>query len=120
MKLLFTGDINFRGIENLDYGKSSKILNDVIPYIKSVDFVIPNLECPLGNEEDYMPIKKAGPNLICSKNCISFLKAMNTYAVTLANNHIGDYGERALNNTLKLLDENKIKYSGAGNNNAEA
>ena len=52
MKLLFTGDINFRGIENLDYGKSSKILNDVIPYIKSVDFVIPNLECPLGNEED--------------------------------------------------------------------
>ena len=120
MKLLFTGDVNFRGIENLDYGKSSKILNDVIPYIKSVDFVIPNLECPLGNEEDYMPIKKAGPNLICSKNHISFLKAMNTYAVTLANNHIGDYGERALNNTLKLLDENNIKYAGAGNNISEA
>ena len=120
MKLLFTGDINFRGIDNLDYDKSLEILNDIIPYTKSVDFVIPNLECPLGNKEDYMPIKKAGPNLICPKNCISFLKVMNTYAVTLANNHIGDYGERALNNTLKLLDENNIKYAGAGNNISEA
>ena len=120
MKLLFTGDLNFRGIENLDYDKSLEILNDIIPYTKSVDFVITNLECPLGNEDDYMPIKKAGPNLICSKNCISFLKAMNTYAVTLANNHIGDYGDRALNNTLKLLDENNIKYAGAGNNISEA
>ena len=45
---------------------------------------------------------------------------MNTYAVTLANNHIGDYGERALNNTLKLLDENNIQYAGAGNNILEA
>lgn len=50
MKLLFTGDINFRGIENLDYDKSLVILNDIIPYTKSVDFVIPNLECPLGNK----------------------------------------------------------------------
>lgn len=45
---------------------------------------------------------------------------MDTYAVTLANNHIGDYGDRALNNTLKLLDENNIKYAGAGNNISEA
>jgi|GEM_PF-7023805 len=29
MKLLFTGDINFRGIENLDYDKSLEILNDI-------------------------------------------------------------------------------------------
>lgn len=49
MKLLFTGDVNFRGIENLDCDKSLKILGDVMPYTKSADFVIPNLECPLGS-----------------------------------------------------------------------
>lgn len=39
MKLLFTGDTNFRGIENLDYDKSLEILKDITPYIQSVDFV---------------------------------------------------------------------------------
>lgn len=47
MKLLFTGDINFRGIEKLNHNKSLEILKDIIPYTKSMDFVIPNLECPL-------------------------------------------------------------------------
>ncbi len=58
--------------------------------------------------------------MICPESGISFLKAMNTYAVTLANNHIGDYGEGALNNTLKLLTENNIKYAGAGADVSEA
>lgn len=120
MKILFTGDVNFRGMENLDYDKSAKILADVMPYIKSVDYVIPNLECPLGDKEKYIPIKKAGPNLICSENNICFLKAINAYAVTLANNHIGDYGSEALKNTVKVLSENNIKYIGAGNNISEA
>lgn len=114
MKLLFTGDINFRGIENPDSAKAMDILGEVTPYIQNVDFVIPNLECPLGDREDYTPIKKAGPNLICPESGLSFLKAMNAYAVTLANNHIGDFGEGALKNTLKRLDENGIQYAGAG------
>lgn len=117
---MFTGDINFRGLENLDYDKSLEILDDVIPYTKSADFVIPNLECPLGDKEKYLPIKKAGPNLICRENGLSFLKAMNACAVTLANNHIGDYGFEALKNTLRLLDKNNIKHSGAGISISEA
>lgn len=120
MKLLFTGDINSRGIDVLDYAKSLEILKDIIPYTQSVDFVIPNLECPLGDEKKFTPIKKAGPNLICPESGISFLKAMNTYAVTLANNHIDDYGDGALNNTLRLLAENNIKYVGAGADISEA
>lgn len=39
MKLLFTGDINFRGIDALDYAKSLEILKDITPYTQSVDFV---------------------------------------------------------------------------------
>ncbi len=39
MKLLFTGDLNFRGIENLDYDKSQKILADVLPYTEKADYV---------------------------------------------------------------------------------
>lgn len=64
MKILFTGDINFRGLEDIDYSKSANILADVKPYIEKSDFVIPNLECPLGDRDKYSPIKK--PDLILS------------------------------------------------------
>lgn len=120
MKIIFTGDINFRGIDNISEEHSAQILSDVLPYVKDADFVIPNLECPLGDKEKYAPIKKSGPNLICPESGISFLKAINAYAVTVANNHIGDFGAGALKNTLRLLDENNIKHSGAGDNISEA
>lgn len=120
MKFLFTGDVNFRGHDDIDYDKSVQILSDVIPYTRKVDFVIPNLECPLADKEKFAPIKKAGPNLICAENNIAFLKAINAYAVTLANNHTGDYGDGALYNTLGLLEQNGIAHAGAGKNLTDA
>lgn len=116
---MFTGDINFRGL-NVDDDLSKRILTEVMPYIEKADFVIPNLECPLGDEKKFTPIKKAGPNLICGENGVAFLKSMNAYAVTLANNHIGDYGDGAIKNTLRLLSESNIGYAGAGNSISEA
>lgn len=120
MKLLFTGDINFRGKENLTFEESKKILSDVLPYINDVNFVIPNLECPLADINKHEPIKKSGPNLICAPENICFLKALNADAVTIANNHICDFGEGAVKETLNLLEENSIKYAGAGKDFEEA
>ncbi len=120
MKLLFTGDVNFRGQSGLTYEKSLDILSEVMPYAEAADFVIPNLECPLADEKKYTPIKKAGPNLICAPENICFLKAMGAYAVTMANNHTGDYGDGAVFDTLALLEENNIAHAGAGKNKDEA
>lgn len=120
MKILFTGDVNFRGFENLDGNRSRQTLEMVEPYINKADFVIPNLECPLGDKEKYTPIKKSGPNLICDAENICFLKEMRAYAVTLANNHMGDFGGAAVKDTLKLLDENNIGHTGAGENISDA
>lgn len=116
MKILFTGDINFRDSNNLTFETSQKIICGFKNRIETADFVIPNLECPLGKKQNYIPIKKSGPNLICEENNICFLKALNSYAVTLANNHIGDYGYDALFNTVNLLEENGIAHVGAGKN----
>lgn len=120
MKLLFTGDINFRGKGRLTFDESKVILKEVQPYIESVDFVVPNLECPLADRKKHKPIKKSGPNHIYDQENITFLKAMNTYAVTIANNHIGDYGEGAIKDTFDLLRDNDIFYAGAGENIGEA
>lgn len=87
MKLLFTGDINFRGKDNVTFEESEKILTEVLPYAKKSDFVIPNLECPLADKEKHKPIKKSGPNLICAPENICFLKALNTDAVIGGHTH---------------------------------
>ena len=49
-----------------------------------------------------------------------FFKVLNTDAVTIANNHIGDFGEGAIKDTLELLEENNILYAGAGKNVKDA
>lgn len=51
MKILFTGDINFRDSNNLTFETSQKILCGLKNCIETADFVIPNLECPLGKNK---------------------------------------------------------------------
>ena len=116
MKLLFTGDINFRGLSEPTSKMCSDILAEVLPYFERSDFRIINLETPLANKEKHTPIKKSGPNLICAPNNILFLETLHTDVCTLANNHTGDFGEGAVIDTLKLLDTHIIRYCGAGAN----
>lgn len=91
MKLLFTGDINFRGLSEPNSKMCSDILAEVLPYFEKADFRIINLETPLANKEKHTPIKKSGPNLICAPNNILFLETLHTDVCTLANNHTGDW-----------------------------
>lgn len=51
---------------------------------------------------------------------MALLEEMGTDLVSLANNHVYDYGEDALLDTLDLLDEAKIPYVGGGRNINEA
>ena len=116
MKLLFTGDINFRGLSEPNSKMCSDILAEILPYFEKADFRIVNLETPLADKENHLPIKKSGPNLICDPKNIMFLETLHTDVCTLANNHTGDFGEDAVIDTLKLLDTYSIRYCGAGAN----
>lgn len=51
---------------------------------------------------------------------MELLKQMGTDIVSLANNHVYDYGKEALLDTTDLLDEAGIPYVGGGRNIAEA
>jgi hypothetical protein len=84
MRNLFTGDINFRKIENLGEKSSEEVLSEMKPYLGEVDFRIPNLETPLADKEKYTPIYKSGPNLICAIQNIAFLQAFQADGVTIA------------------------------------
>lgn len=56
MKILFTGDVNFRHIEPVDSAKAASILTEVQPTIDEADFRIVNLETPLADRDKYTPI----------------------------------------------------------------
>lgn len=51
---------------------------------------------------------------------MSILKEMGTDIVSLANNHVYDYGEEALLDTVDLLEKASIPYVGGGRNIDEA
>ncbi len=69
---------------------------------------------PFRRCKELYPDQKSRPEPDLPEWGIAFLQAMDTAAVTLANNHIGDYGDAALENTLRLLEESGIRHAGAG------
>ena len=57
MKLLFTGDINFRGLKEPIPETCADTLAEVLPYFNKADFKIANLETPLADKAKHSPIK---------------------------------------------------------------
>jgi poly-gamma-glutamate synthesis protein (capsule biosynthesis protein) len=97
---------------------SSLLGNSLYEIFQRADITSVNLECPLTSSET--PIEKNGPNLRSLPETIKGIKALNPTIVGLANNHILDYGEKGLSDTLSLLSENGIPCVGVGNNLKEA
>lgn len=106
-KILFLGDLYY------DYNIIEKDMQKIIDFIKKNNYkCILNLEAPLCAIDE--PCLKVGPNLVQSKITIDLLKKLNVIGVTLANNHMYDYGKKSLEKTIELLGKNGIKYCGAG------
>jgi len=80
------------------------------------------LECALGNEPNYDPVKVAERgNVIYAKNAdVRRLKELHIDLVSLANNHFFDLGPNGAQNTIDLLDKEGILHCGAGKNIEEA
>jgi poly-gamma-glutamate capsule biosynthesis protein CapA/YwtB (metallophosphatase superfamily) len=108
--LLALGDIAFRG-RHEDKATGS-IFEGVAPCFKQADFVVANLESPLVNA-DARPV--AGKCTLRGRTeWAAILKKSGIDLVTLANNHMMDYGEEGLFSTMSTLDNAGITYVGAG------
>ncbi len=85
---------------------------DVKPVLEKADIVVGNLESPISTRGKAVENKKftlrAGPL------AVKALKQGGFRVVTLANNHMMDFGPLALQDTLATLDDNEILYTGAG------
>ncbi len=90
-------------------------IEDLKSLTETSDFSIINLESPFKIDSD-LPIDKYGPNIGCTPKTVNALRYANIDAVTLANNHVLDYGENALKRTVDICKENGIKTVGVGRN----
>ena len=84
---------------------------------ENADVVIGNLECYISSQS-----LNAGNvfNFRASTSSVTGLKKAGFNVLTLANNHIFDGGCAGMKDTVKILREHNIAYSGVGSNKEEA
>lgn len=105
------GDIMFESpLTNLTAG-STPSFGAVLANLRAADVVVGNLEMPLSRRGSRM---RKHSNLRSDPERIDDLREMGVQAVSLANNHLMDYGPTALLDTLGACDSAGILHSGAG------
>jgi len=108
--LAFVGDVMLDGAPGATIRAGSDPFARVAAELASVDAAIANLECAVattGAPVDKIYTFRAEPAVVP-------VLARHFASVSLANNHTGDYGPKALLETMALLDAASIPYFGAG------
>lgn len=120
----FVGDINFDPDFNNMVHASNKggIMNcfdpKVVEYLNATDVCLINNEYTIGTGGS--PIAAKTWTFQVSPDKIDILKQLGADIVTLANNHVFDYGEAGFLSTLDELDKAGMPRVGAGRNIDEA
>ncbi|MBD3249156.1 hypothetical protein GF336_03865 [Candidatus Woesearchaeota archaeon] len=136
MNILIFGDTSDWNIRDFSF---EKINPKILAKIKKADYVIYNLEGLIRkkNKSYNLALRsntvkniflksllkitgKEQPIVSSDADIISLLRLNKNTIVTLANNHIKDLGYKGYKNTVDILDQNKIQYIGAGENNRKA
>ncbi|NLW05847.1 MAG: CapA family protein [Pseudomonadaceae bacterium] len=115
MRILITGDL----VVNQYYDATANINQEVIDLFAQSACNIINLEAPV--TESTSKILKTGPHLKADKqSTLDVLKRLNIHIAALANNHIKDYDEQGVLDTIDFCVSNNIKPIGAGKNLEQA
>ncbi len=125
VSIAFTGDILFDSgyaIMNRisqNGGSLSGIISDeILQNLNTVDICMVNNEFPYTNGGT--PTEGKTYTFHADPSRTSLLTEMGVDIVTLANNHVYDYGETGLLDSLTALNSAGIEYAGAGQNLEEA
>jgi len=112
LKIVFVGDMMLDEMPGQYLKKGNDPLANFRTLFNSADITIGNLECAIGidgKREDKPFTFQAHPRVI------PFLKK-NFTAISLANNHTVDFGDKKFAKMLNLLEKNKVSFFGGGKN----
>ena len=119
MKIALTGDVMLGRLVDQYVVQNPSVppealWGDVLPLLLSADCRVINLESVISSHgTKWHPTSKAF-HFRAQPRALEFLRRAQIDGVTLANNHVLDYGADALVDCLKLLDGAKIQRAGAG------
>lgn len=108
MRILIAGDFHTNHSDTITIGK------ELAQLIKSCDYSVVNIESPIASDVISFIPPKSGPRLRQSKDNLSWLRDKGFNCLMLANNHICDYGEVALHETIESA-KSLFYIAGAGN-----
>ncbi|MDY3285375.1 MAG: CapA family protein [Eubacteriales bacterium] len=115
LRVAVMGDICMNRIQDeMDEGRAKGLLAEVRPLLARADVRIANLENAI--TEPLTPIAKCGPNLWQKRENLCFYREAGIDCAILANNHTGDFGPGAVEETVRVLDEEGFGHTGAGEN----
>ena len=112
VRITFVGDVCFDGNPGHAVVDGEDPFAAVAGVLRDTDLAVANLECA---------VPTAGRNVLkrytfkAPTECVAAIKRYFS-AVSLANNHSGDWGKEGFASELDLLDREKLPYFGGGRN----
>ena len=115
--LSFAGDVHFSELILQNYDKngiSAIVDSEMLSYMKNADLFVLNHEFVFSTGGEAMEDKEY--TLKNDPKYVKILQELGTDVVSIANNHILDFGHEAFLDTLATLEDAKIEYAGGGRN----
>lgn len=113
VKILVAGDLipSENNFELFEKGDAEALFGkEICQMFADADFSIANLEGAL--TDSTVMQQKDGPGIKAPKTTIAGIKNLGLSALALANNHITDYLQQGIDDTLNVLDEAEILHIG--------
>jgi poly-gamma-glutamate synthesis protein (capsule biosynthesis protein) len=120
--LAIVGDVMLGRLVTREIGRRppEAFWGNTLPVLQAADAVIINLECAISDRGSEWTRTPKVFHFRAKSAAIEVLQAVGVRYASLANNHVLDYGEDALRDTLAALDAAGIAHAGAGANLDEA
>lgn len=122
LRLIAVGDIMLGrgvGMRLKKAGNYMLAFDKVSSYLKQGDVTFANLESPITASTHSLDPKRKIV-LKAAPESVSALTSAGIDVVSLANNHMMDYYEKGLFDTIDILDKNSILHTGSGRNMDDA
>lgn len=117
--LIATGDVipargaNWPAVTSGDFTYNWK---KTVDFLKKADITLINLEAPLIKN---CPLQTEGFTFCGDARHIQGIVFAGVDTVSIANNHIGNFGQSGIDETVALLEANKLGWSGFGHLNTQ-
>src|SRR5579883_1179924 len=120
--IAFIGDVMLgrKVSEEIPRRSPESFWGDVLPILRGANVVIANLECAITHHTQECSRTPKVFYFRADPAAVEVLRTANIQFVSLANNHILDFDDQGLLDTLKYLDAAGIHHAGAGRNISEA